>query len=390
MSAVATTTTAPAGPFRVTGYAVVQVLLFPVAVALFVLTVVSSVLVIAWVGIPLLMVLLPTLRWFADLHRRMAARTLGGPVPSPYAPVPAGAIAALRVRASDAATWRDLVWLLWAMTGGFALALMVSVVFLAVVTFPMWFFGAPPVLRIRATVDRALLTIGRTERLEEQVSALAESRADVVDHSAAELRRIERDLHDGPQARLAAAAISLGLAEELLESDPFAARRLIGEARATTAAALGDLRDLVRGIHPPVLADRGLDGAVRAVALDMAVPVDVAIAVPRLPAPVESAVYFVVAECLANVAKHADATHVRLSLDHDGRVLAGAVSDDGRGGADPRRGTGLQGIAARLAAFGGTMTVSSPPGGPTVVRWEVPCPPSVSSSPRTMPSSAPA
>ncbi|GAA4817297.1 sensor histidine kinase [Nocardioides caeni] len=390
MPATASTAPGPAGPFRVTGYAVAQVLLFPLAIVLFVLTVVSAVLVVAWIGIPLLLVLLPVLRWIADLHRRMAARTLGSPVPAPYAPLPEGALAALRVRATDTATWRDLLWLLWAMTGGFVLAVVVVVVFLAVVTFPVWFFGSPPVMRIRAAVDRAILTVGRTDRLEERVHALAESRADVVDHSAAELRRIERDLHDGPQARLAAAALSLGLAEDLFETDPVTARRLIGEARATTSTALVELRDVVRGIHPPVLADRGLNGAVRALAIDMAMPVEVESAVPRLPAPVESAVYFVVAECLANVGKHAAADSVHLSLHHDGRVLAGSVADDGRGGADPRRGSGLQGIATRLAAFDGTMAVSSPPGGPTVVRWEVPCPPLASSSPRTMPSSAPA
>ncbi len=378
----------PAGALQVTGYAAVQVLLAPVAIVLLVLVVVSGILVVVWVGIPLLMLLLPALRWLAEVHRWMAARTLGRPVPSPYLPDPPGALARLRSRAQDPASWRDLVWPLWTMTGGLALSLVVLVVFLAVVTLPVWWYGASPVMRIRATVDRAILAVGRTERLEQRVQPLPESRAGVVDHSAAELRRIERDLHDGPQARLAAAALSLGLAEDLLETDPEAARRLVAEARSTTSTALGELRDVVRGIHPPVLADRGLGGAVEALALDMAVPVQVEGGLPRLPAPVESAVYFVVAECLANVSKHAGAASARIRLTHAEGVLTGEVSDDGRGGADPRAGTGLQGMAARLAAFDGTMSVSSPPGGPTVVRWEVPCQPLASSSPRTTPSSA--
>jgi len=380
----------PAGALTVTGYAAVQVLLAPVAVVLFVLVVVSALLVVVWVGIPMVMALLPALRWLADAHRQMAASILGQPVPAPYLPDVGDVVQRVRTRAADPATWRDLIWTLWAMTGGFVLSLVVLTVFLAVVTLPIWWYGATPVMRIRAAVDRAFLSPGRAERLEERVQTLAESRAVVMDHSASELRRIERDLHDGPQARLAAAALNLGLAEDLLETDPDAARRLVAEARSTTSTALGELRDVVRGIHPPVLADRGLAGAVQALALDMAVPVQVDGDLPRLPAPVESAVYFVVAECLANISKHAAATSARIHLSHADGVLTGEVADDGCGGADPRGGTGLQGMAARLAAFDGTMSVSSPAGGPTVVRWEVPCPPLASSSPRTTPSSAPA
>ena len=233
-------------------------------------------------------------------------------------------------------------------------------------------------MRARSWVDRAILSPGRTEALERRVHDLTASRAVVVDHSAAELRRIERDLHDGPQARLAAVSLSLGLADDLFETDPDAARKLINEARATSSTALGELRDVVRGIHPPVLADRGLTGAVSALALDMAVPVELALDVPdRLPAPVESAVYFAVAECLANTAKHAGADQSWVTLHHDGRMLRAEVGDDGCGGADLRSGSGLPGVAARLAAFDGMLSVSSPVGGPTVVSWEVPCAPSV-------------
>jgi signal transduction histidine kinase len=217
---------------------------------------------------------------------------------------------------------------------------------------------------------------------------LTETRADLVDHSAAELRRLERDLHDGAQARLVALSMSLGLADQLFAEDPEGARRLVSDARATTSAAIGDLRSVVRGIHPPVLADRGLVGAVQALALDMALPVRVDPGlVGRLPAPVESAVYFAVAECLTNVAKHARAEHAWVVLSHGGGRLRAVVGDDGSGGADPARGSGMLGVRRRLAAFDGTMAVSSPAGGPTLVTLEVPCD---LSSPRTTPSSGPA
>jgi signal transduction histidine kinase len=177
--------------------------------------------------------------------------------------------------------------------------------------------------------------------------------------------------------------MSIGLAEELLARDPLAAQRLMAEAREDSGRALVELRDLVRGIHPPVLAERGLGGAVQALALAVPAPVEVDLDLPgRPPAPVESAVYFAVAEALANATKHSDARRVWIHLRHaDGR-LAALVGDDGRGGATP--GTGLRGIKRRLAAFDGTMTVTSPPGGPTVVAMELPC---ELSSPRTSPSS---
>ncbi|KRC53672.1 hypothetical protein ASE19_13255 [Nocardioides sp. Root79] len=360
-----------------TGYAALQVLLFVPVVVAFVLVVVSAALVVVWLGVLLLAGLLPVMRGLVGWHRTMSGRILGAPTTAPYLPLPGGPIANLQVRAADPMTWRDLLWMLWAMSVGFVVSLLAVVLLLGVVTWPVWWYGVGPLMRARACVDRALLTVGRTEHLERRVQALTESRAVVVDHSAAELRRIERDLHDGPQARLAAVSLHLGLADDLFESDPDAARRLINEARSTSSAALGELRDVVRGVHPPVLADRGLTGAVSALALDMALPVELALDVPdRLPAPVESAVYFTVAECLANAGKHAGADQTWISLRHADGVLRGEVGDDGRGGADPSTGSGLQGIAARLAAFDGILSVSSPAGGPTVVRWEVPCAPS--------------
>lgn len=365
---------ARAGRWAATGYAALHVLLFALVVVCFVLVVVSAVLVVVWVGVVLLALLLPLMRGLVGWHRVMSGRLLGAPTTASYLPLPGGPLVNLRVRATDPMTWRDLLWMMWAMSVGFVASLLAVVLALGVVTWPVWWYGVGPLMRARAAVDRALLTVGHTERLERRVQALTQSRAVVVDHSAAELRRIERDLHDGPQARLAAVSLSLGLAEDLFETDPDAARRLVNEARGTSSAALGELRDVVRGIHPPVLADRGLPGAVSALALDMALPVELALDVPgRLPAPVESAVYFTVAECLANAAKHSAADQAWISLRHADGTLSGEVGDDGRGGADPRSGSGLQGIAARLAAFDGTMSVSSPVGGPTVVSWEVPC-----------------
>jgi signal transduction histidine kinase len=171
-----------------------------------------------------------------------------------------------------------------------------------------------------------------------------------------------------------ALGMSLGLADELMANNPEEAKRLLAEARTTTTAALGDLRSVVRGIHPPVLADRGLAGAVQALALDMAIPVVVSVRLEARPeAPIESAAYFGVAECLANIGKHSEARHAWIDLGYEAGRLRIEVGDDGRGGARLDGGTGLTGIGRRLAAFDGTMTVSSPEGGPTVVRMELPC-----------------
>jgi signal transduction histidine kinase len=179
--------------------------------------------------------------------------------------------------------------------------------------------------------------------------------------------------------------MTIGLAEELVERDPAAARKLLAEAREASGTALVELRHLVRGIHPPVLAERGLDGAVRALALSLPVPTTVDGGVPdRLATPVESAAYFAAAEALTNVARHSGATTAWVSLRCEGDKLFMMVGDDGHGGADPGAGTGLHGIERRLAAFDGTMALSSPPGGPTVVTMELPC---ALSSPKTSPSS---
>jgi signal transduction histidine kinase len=236
-----------------------------------------------------------------------------------------------------------------------------------------------PLLRLRARWMRRSLGPSREAELEQRVDTLVDSRAGAADAQAAELRRIERDLHDGAQARLVALGMSLDNAEQLLDADPEAARKLLVAAREASAKALDELRDLVRGIHPPVLSDRGLADAIRALALDSLLDVEVSSDLAGRPAsPVESAVYFAVNELLANVGKHAGAATVRVELHHRDGVLTCDVVDDGRGGAR-RSGTGLRGIERRLAVFDGTITVDSPHGGPTRVRLEVPC---VLSSPR--------
>jgi signal transduction histidine kinase len=211
-------------------------------------------------------------------------------------------------------------------------------------------------------------------RLTNRVQRLSETRTDAVDTAAAELRRVERDLHDGAQARLVALGMSLRAAERLFATSPGAALAMVGEAREMSSRALTELRDLVRGIHPPVLADRGLGDAVRALALETPVNIKMDIDLPgRLAPPVESAAYFAVAEVLANVVKHAHARTVDIHMRHDGDALRIAMTDDGVGGADPAKGSGLRGVERRLGTFDGILAVNSPPGGPTIVVIEVPC-----------------
>jgi signal transduction histidine kinase len=215
------------------------------------------------------------------------------------------------------------------------------------------------------------------------VARLTETRADAVDTQAAELRRIERDLHDGAQARLVAMGMNLGAAEALLDQHPEAARALLVEARESSAKALTELRELVRGIHPPVLADRGLGDAVRALALDSPLQVAVTVDLPgRLEPAVESAAYFAVSELLTNVAKHAHAQTVRVDLWYGTGRLRVTCTDDGRGGAGAAaadlaagrgQGSGLAGIERRIGTFDGVMAVRSPAGGPTEVTLEIPC-----------------
>ncbi|MFB4320072.1 sensor histidine kinase [Actinomadura sp. 21ATH] len=236
------------------------------------------------------------------------------------------------------------------------------------------FLLGPKMLDVYGRWGTSLLGPTERSRLALRVQHLTETRSEAVDASAAELRRIERDLHDGAQARLVAMGMSLGAIEHLLDRDPEKARILLAETRASSAKALAELRDLVRGIHPPVLADRGIGDAVRALALDHPLPVEVTVDLPARPEPpVESAVYFAVCEMLTNTAKHSGADRVWVELAYRDEAIRASVTDDGRGGASLEGGTGLRGIERRIGTFDGVLALSSPPGGPTVVTLEVPC-----------------
>jgi signal transduction histidine kinase len=387
-------------------------------------------LVPVWVGVPLTLGALARVRRYADLHRLWAGRRLGEKIPSPYLPVPAsaGKLSRLLAAVRDPATWRDLAWLLVNGTAGLALASLAFVLWASIAwhaVLPLlwalvpelrgkldyagpfvdgrdrldyavvWGIGvlvawlawrwSPLLLRANARLVRWLLAPSERATLERRVEHLAASRADTVDAQALELRRIERDLHDGAQAKLVALGMSLGMAEELIDRDPAAARDLLAEARLSTSQALGELRNLVRGIHPPVLADRGLDGAARALALALPLTVDVdATLAGRPQPPVEAAAYFAVVETLTNTVKHAGAGRAWVRLRHEGGRLCIEVGDDGRGGATLTPGGGLRGLERRLDAFDGTLALASPAGGPTIVTMEIPC---ELSSPKTSPSS---
>jgi signal transduction histidine kinase len=235
-------------------------------------------------------------------------------------------------------------------------------------------WSGPALLRCYGLLARLTLARPGADELNRRITHLTQTRAETIDASAAEIRRIERDLHDGAQARLVAIGMALDAAEHLLGTQPDTARELLRDARGNSAQALAELRGLVRGIHPPVLADRGLTDAVRALALEAPLPVSVhSDLTGRLPAPAESAAYFTVSELLANVAKHANATSASVRIRTGDRLLAVTVADDGYGGADPSAGTGLRGLQRRLAAFDGTLTIDSPLGGPTAITLELPC-----------------
>lgn len=231
-----------------------------------------------------------------------------------------------------------------------------------------------PMVQIEGRQTRRLLGVSAVDRLHDRVAHLTQSRTTAVDASATELRRIERDLHDGAQARLVSLAMTLGMAQDLLPTDPQRAATLMATARSQASTATTELRSLVRGIYPPLLADRGLGGALHALALDCPLPValDVQLA-RRLSAPLESAAYFAVVEALTNAVKHSGATRVEAAVSDEGDCLFLRVADDGRGGADPDRGTGLRGIEHRVAVFDGSVRVDSPAGGPTSVEIVLPC-----------------
>jgi signal transduction histidine kinase len=229
------------------------------------------------------------------------------------------------------------------------------------------------VAALDAWTARALLGPSRTQVLEHQVEYLTETRTGAVDAADAERRRLERDLHDGTQQRLVALAMNLGLAR-VNAGTAEQAHQALAEAHEDAKAARADLRDLIRGLHPAVLEDRGLDAALSGVAARLPIPVRLTVDLPRRPtATIEAVAYFVVSESLTNITKHAQASQAEVVVQRTGDRLHIIVSDDGVGGADPARGTGLAGLAKRAAAVDGTFEITSPPGGPTLITVGLPC-----------------
>ncbi|HYX57768.1 MAG TPA: histidine kinase [Streptosporangiaceae bacterium] len=354
------------------------------------------------------------IRWLARLTRQLAGHWCGVPIAGQYAPPPAGKLTfteRLRWLATDPVTWRDLGWTSANLVVCALAVAPVVIIGIGLIGFigpeltrlipPPAFPGntprtltvlgvaitlagvaaAPLLLRGYGLLIRMLLAPAGQAELALRVRQLTQTRTEALDTGAAEIRRIERDLHDGAQARLVAMGMTLDAAGQIIDSNPDAARALVLEARDASVKALAELRALVRGIHPPVLADRGLADAIRALALDASARISLASDLNgRLPAPVESAAYFAVCELLANVSKHAEARQTWVDIRHTDGMLRIGVTDNGHGGAEAARGTGLRGIERRLAAFDGVLAISSPPGGPTAVTMEVPC---ALSSPKT-------
>ena len=354
----------------------------------------------------------------AQVERRRVARFLGYAVPSPYRQLPQGSLLARAyVRVRDPAVWRDLAYLLLLLPLGvaeFALVIGAFALPLVTIVLPMWLFIAFPdgiplgqgaridtpfealiiaiialpvsalvgyllaigMFKAHAALGHALLWPSKGARLVQRVEELTESRSRAVEAATAERRRIERDLHDGAQQRLVSLAISLGMAKEKMATDPKSARELVEEAHEEAKRTLSEIRDLVRGIHPAILSDRGLDAAISALAVRCPVPVEVTIALDgRLPEPAETTAYFVVAEALANVSKHSKASEAQIVVRREHKPqdrLVIEVVDDGKGGAEPEGGTGLAGLSDRLAALDGRLFVKSPTGGSTQVHAELP------------------
>jgi signal transduction histidine kinase len=323
------------------------------------------------VGLPLLAFGLAGCRVLGSVERAIARRLLGVHVesPRPLRPSTFGFMQWLWMAVKDPVGWRAALFFAIRLPWGI-FTFTVTLVSL----FVLW-----PVLpflaRAMATVDRALVRglLQPSDTLERRIAELESDRGVVVDTAAADLRRIERDLHDGAQARLVALAMDLGLAREKLLEDPEAAARMVGEAHGEVKVALQELRDLARGIHPAILTDRGLDAALSSVAGRCTVPVQVTVDLPARPAEaIEGIAYFTVSELLQNVSKHSGGTRAAVDVWQTEDRLMIQVRDNGRGGADTSGGSGLAGLAERLDSVDGLFVVDSPVGGPTVVTAELP------------------
>jgi signal transduction histidine kinase len=373
-----------------------------------------ALLVVAFAGVPVLWAVLLLCAQFARAERRRFAVLLGAQIPAPAADQRQGSRwSRFWRRFSARDTWKQFLYALLRLPLAVVEAVIVLVwwgVALSALALPGYdrllprggMFGsssvpvprsyaaaaviaagglilllaAPQVTRGLAAADtlvaRFLLGPAR-KQLRARIGELERSRARMVDSAEAERRRIERDLHDGAQQRLVALAMDLGRAKARFADDPDAARAIVDQAHAEAKEALAELRNLVRGVHPPVLTDRGLDAALSGLAALSPVPVTVRVDVAaRPPASVEAIAYFVVAEALTNVAKHARASRALVSVERRGDTLGVTIRDDGGGGADPR-GQGLSGLADRVAGVDGRLSVDSPAGGGTVIDVELPC-----------------
>ncbi|BDT91893.1 histidine kinase [Nocardia sputorum] len=395
------------------------------AVGLFVVAATS----LGGVGIPAIPEYLRLIRPLTEFERRRAGKRLGAPIVVAYRPMTGGLRQRLVSAFGDPANGRDIAWLCVHGVPGMVVALFSIGLPLGVLNqlaIPVYWQIVPPgtvdsfgfvvdswplaglsvliaiplavlvlrlptVARWQALLARTLLGPAPGAALAVRVAELTATRAAALDAHGAELRRIERDLHDGAQARIAAVIMQLGLADQLRERDPAASSDLVRKAQDTAEAALAELRDVVRTVYPPVLADRGLTSAISALAARSPIPVELdldgAVAArqsrteapdsgrskTRWPAAVEAAAYFVISEAITNATKHSAAENLRVSLGGDAGLLAVEVRDDGMGGARETEGGGLAGIRRRAEALDGRMVLSSPAGGPTAVRVELPC-----------------
>ncbi|MER5547651.1 sensor domain-containing protein [Streptomyces sp. NPDC002589] len=395
----------------------------PLSIVLFTWTVtmvsLGAGLLVTFIGVPVLAAALAGCRGFGALERARARGLLRLDVaePEPLRMRGPGALAWMGAVLKSGTSWRNMLYALlqfpWAVFS-FSVASLWTMGW-ALLTYPLWFWvfpayagqgglqlygdehhsvyldnpweitvtalvgllftlATPWIIRALTTVDGLLVRglLGPSP-LSARVVELESDRGVVVDTAAADLRRIERDLHDGAQARLVSLAMDLGLAKEKLQEDPRAAARMVEEAHGEVKTALQELRDLARGIHPAVLTDRGLDAALSSVASRCTVPVRVEVDLPTRPAPaIEGIAYFTVSELLQNISKHSRARSASVDVWHTEDRLMLQVTDDGVGGADVSRGSGLAGLAGRLGAVDGVLVVDSPTGGPTRVIAELP------------------
>ncbi|MGI5329838.1 sensor histidine kinase [Actinomadura nitritigenes] len=365
------------------------------------------------VALPWLPDAVKPLRALANAERRRAGRVLGREIPEPYPSREDAGLGEARRIVRSPALWRDIAWMVAHGYTGLLMAVMAVGLWPAIpyaASIPLWWWAAPkgsvsafvdlynwpqaltlPLLqagldlaallwlvprfvRWQARLAEVLLRPTRRTSLTERVEELTETRAEALEAHGAELRRIERDLHDGTQAQLVAVALRLGLADRRFDADPAAARALFLEARDGVEEALTQLRTVIRGVYPPILSDRGLAGAVRALAAGQHIPVGMDLdEAGRAPAAVEAAAYFVVAEALTNIAKHSGARTASVTVRREGARLLIRVRDDGKGGADAGRGSGLAGIRRRVAALDGTTRIDSPDGGGTTLEADLPC-----------------